>query len=110
MRKAKISKKREFSFKNMPSFEPRNRSEVKLYSAAEKMKNKDYVSKALWQCLINNDINSFKEILRTHLEIANKEEFANKSGIPQRTLFRILSPEGNPTLETLGKIIHQICA
>jgi DNA-binding phage protein len=94
----------------MPSLDPKNKSELKLYSASEKMKNKDYVSAALWQCLISNDIDSFKDILRTHLDVVNKESFSKKSGIPQRTLFRILSPSGNPTLETIGKIIHQICA
>lgn len=80
------------------------------YSAKSKIKDKSYISKALWECLVDNDVEAFKEILRTHLEFANKEDIAKKAGIPKRTLFRMLSPEGNPTLENVSRIIHELCA
>ncbi len=74
------------------------------------MTNKHLIANALWECLVQNDTEGFKEILKTHLELINKEQFSEKSGLSRRTLFRILSPEGNPTLENIGKIIHELCA
>ena len=55
-----------------------------------------------------NDTEGFKEILRAYLELVNKEEFAKKAGIPRRTLFRMLSKNGNPTLKNISKIIFQL--
>jgi DNA-binding phage protein len=75
-----------------------------------RLQNPEIIAHALWECLVENDIDAFKEILRSHLEVSNKDKLAQKAGIPRRTLFRMLSPEGNPTFENLGKIIHELCA
>ena len=55
-----------------------------------------------------NDTEGFKELLRVYLELENKEKFAKEVGIPKRTLFRILSENGNPTLNNISKIIFQL--
>ena len=68
------------------------------------------ISKALWECLVDNDTEGFKEILRAHLELINKDDFAKEAGISRRTLFRMLSEEGNPTLDNISKIINKLCA
>ena len=73
------------------------------------MKNKKLISKALWECLVSSDMVGFKDILRTHLELINKDEVSRETGISRRTLFRMLSDEGNPTLENISKLIHKIC-
>jgi len=88
----------------------KNRKGVAEFNPNIRLQKPEVVAHALWECLVENDIEAFKEILRSHLEVANKDELAKKAGIPRRTLFRMLSPEGNPTLENLGKIIHQLCA
>lgn len=110
MRKKKISKKREFSLEDMPSLRLKKGVHLKEFDPTIRLKNPEIVARALWQCLVENDTEAFKEILRSHLEVINKDELARKAGIPRRTLFRMLSPEGNPTLDNLGKIIHQLCA
>jgi probable addiction module antidote protein len=110
MPQKKTSKKLEFSFKNMPLVQLKNKSNISEFNPSVRLKNSEIVAQALWQCLVENDIDAFKEILRSHLEVLNKDDLAKKAGIPRRTLFRMLSPEGNPTLENLGKIIHQLCA
>lgn len=109
MPKKKISKKRDFSFKDMPTVKLKSKERTAPFDPDKRLLNPDIVSKALWQCLVDNDIETFKEILRSHVEVRNKDDLAKKAGIPRRTLFRMLSPEGNPTLENLGKIIHQLC-
>lgn len=88
----------------------KNRKGITDFNPDARLKNRELVAKALWECLVSNDIDAFKEILKSHLEVANKDDLAEKAGIPRRTLFRMLSPEGNPTLENLGKIIHELCA
>jgi DNA-binding phage protein len=110
MNKKKTSKKPEFSLKNIPSTKLKEGITFQKHNALTNMVNKQFVAQALWECLVQNDTQGFKEILKTHLELINKERFSEKSGLSRRTLFRILSPEGNPTLENLGKIIHELCA
>lgn len=94
----------------MPNLNLKNRKGITTYNVAERLTEPQIVAQALWECLIENDIQAFKDILRSHLEVTNKDKLAKKAGIPRRTLFRMLSPQGNPTLENLGKIIHQLCA
>jgi DNA-binding phage protein len=88
----------------------KNRKGITDFNPDARLKNRELVAKALWECLVSNDVDAFKEILKSHLEVTNKDDLAEKAGIPRRTLFRMLSPEGNPTLENLGKIIHELCA
>ncbi len=110
MTKKKISKKRGFSLSDMPKVHLKNRKDILDFDPDVRLQKPEVIAHALWECLIANDIQAFKEILRSHLEVVNKDTLAKKAGIPRRTLFRMLSPEGNPTLENLGKIIHQLCA
>lgn len=88
----------------------KNISGISEHHPSDRLLNKELVAKALWDCLVANDTEGFKDILRAHLELTNKESIAKKTGISRRTLFRMLSPEGNPTLDNLGKIIHELCA
>ncbi|PIU01230.1 MAG: hypothetical protein COT74_01620 [Bdellovibrionales bacterium CG10_big_fil_rev_8_21_14_0_10_45_34] len=95
---------------DLPAVKLKNRKGIIGFNPDVRLQKREVVAQALWQCLVENDIEAFKEILRSHLEVTNKDELAQKAGIPRRTLFRMLSPEGNPTLENLGKIIHHLCA
>lgn len=81
---------------------------VKLirYDPTKKMKDKKYVAAALWDCLLHGDADAFKDILSTHLMLVNKEKICKETGIARRTLFRMLSPEGNPTLENICKLLQ----
>ena len=45
----------------------------------------------------------------TKIYIEDKDKFAEEAEIPRRTLFRMLSPKGNPTLENISKVIHKLC-
>jgi DNA-binding phage protein len=110
MPKKKISKKRGFSLNDMPIVKIKKEKGILEFNPDLRLQDPEIIAHALWECLVANDIDAFKEILRSHLEVSNKDKLAKKAGIPRRTLFRMLSPEGNPTLENLGKIIHQLCA
>lgn len=111
MPKKKILKKRVYSMKDIPIGKGFKTMEGLIHdSPATRMRDKEYVAVGLWECIKDNDVESFKEILRTHLELTNKDEFAKKTGIARRTLFRMLSPEGNPTFENVCKMVHALCA
>ncbi len=110
MPRKKISKKQGFSLNDMPTVDLKNRKGILEFDPDVRLQKPHVIAQALWECLVENDIDAFKEILRSHLEVVNKDTLEKKAGIPRRTLFRMLSPEGNPTLENLGKIIHQLCA
>jgi len=110
MHKKKISKKPNISFEDMPSAKLKTREGLTVSNASARMRDKNLIAAALWECLKDDDVESFKELLRHHLELMNKDNLAKKIGISRRTLFRMLSPEGNPTLENVSKIVHALCA
>lgn len=75
-----------------------------------RLKDKQYVAQALIECLQDGDAEAFKEILRGYLEVVNKTKFAEKTKIPERTLYRMVSEDGNPTLDNIARVVHTLCA
>jgi DNA-binding phage protein len=105
MTRKTISKERSFSFSDMPVLKLRREAKVKVIGSAARLKDQELVFNALWQCLVDQDIESFKDVLRGHLEAVNKQKLSKKAKTSRRTLHRILSAEGNPTLKSISKII-----
>ena len=108
MTKRMTSKKREFSLNDTPIRKLKPGAKVCKVTSANRLKDQDLAFQAFWQCLVEQDTESFKEILRSHLEAVNKEQFAKRSKTSRRTLHRILSPEGNPTLKNISSVIHAL--
>jgi len=77
-------------------------------SSTKRLQDQELVFRAFWRCLVDKDIESFKDILRGHLDAVNKGSLANKSKTSRRTLHRIRSPEGNPTLKSISTVIHDL--
>ena len=105
MNKRTTSRKRKFSLNDMPIRELKKGVTVKVLRSSSRLKSQELLFKALWQCLVEQDIESFKDVLRGHLEAANKEQLSRKAKTSRRTLYRILSAEGNPTLKSISKVI-----
>lgn len=62
------------------------------------------------QYLTKNDSAGLKYWISSqlrHLKI-DRDEFALRAGISRRTLYRMLSSAGNPTLENVCKIISEL--
>ena len=110
MRKRRTSKKQGFSFQNMKTASLKKDAPVAQFKASEVLKNKAKIAEALWQTLVENDVEGFKEILKAHLENLNKDELAKETGLSRRTIFRMLEPDGNPTLKNISAIINKLCA
>ncbi|MFT4552176.1 MAG: DNA-binding phage protein [Chlamydiales bacterium] len=83
----------------------KKRSKASQYSPTEKLLDEDFISKAIWECLKNNDPEGVIEVLEAHIEALNKVQFAEKAEVPRSTLYHSFTSK-NPTIKTLAKIIH----
>lgn len=108
MPKKTISKKRDLSLSDTPIRRLKAGAGTVRTSSAKRLQDQELVFRAFWQCLVDKDIESFKDILRCHLDAVHKGSLAKKSKTSRRTLHRILSPEGNPTLKSISNVIHAL--
>jgi DNA-binding phage protein len=108
MHKRKTSKKQDFYLKDIPQRKLKAGARTIQVNSTKRLADRDLLFHALWQSLVENDIESFKEVLRGHLDAVNKGQLAKKSKTSRRTLYRILSPEGNPTLKNISNVIHAL--
>lgn len=106
MNKKKISKKREFSLKNLPQFDITDKVQVTEFKPEKFFKDKKKVAEALLQCLIENDTESYMEILDSYLRV-NRSHIAHEADISRSTVSLAFSKKGNPTLKTIAKIVHE---
>lgn len=74
------------------------------YSAASELANRKFISDAIADALIDGDADAVREILLSHLEQVHKNKFYKNAGISRRTLFKLMEPHANPTLESLAKV------
>ena len=108
MNKKKTLKKHEFSLDDL---QPITIDESKLHAskASELFKNKNEVAQALLECLIDNDTETFMEILDAYLCV-NRTHIASKTNLTRATVTQAFSKKGNPTLKTIAKIVHEAVA
>lgn len=104
MAKAKTSgKRRKSGTKFLKAHEP---------FASKELKDSALVSETLLECIKTGDIESFRDVLISHLMTANKSQIAKKAGIGRRTLYDLLDPskEFNPELSTVSAVIRALAA
>jgi DNA-binding phage protein len=106
MDRKKTSKKQKFSLDDMPITKVTNREGVSRSSAKDAFMDSEKVGAALLECLIDNDTETFIEILDSYLRV-NRLQVAQKANISRSTVQQALSKDGNPTLKTLAKIVHE---
>lgn len=108
MAKTKTSRKRGFSFAAMPSVRLRSGTPWTNHDAKSALRDPKFVVQSLTEALMEGDAQAFKEILAAHLEVFRKESFYRRAGLSRRTLFRMLGPSGNPTLENIARVVKAI--
>jgi DNA-binding phage protein len=106
MNKKKILKKREFTLDELQPIEVLDESKLHDSKASEFFKNKNEVAKALLECLIDNDTETFMEILDAYLSV-NRTKVAQRTKLTRATVTQAFSKKGNPTLKTIAKIVHE---
>ena len=105
MRKKMISKKQEFSLKDIPIKKVDDRDLLELNSK-DFFQNKNNTAIALLECLLENDTDSFMEIIDSYLRV-NKMNVAKKSNLSRSTVQQAFAKNGNPTLKTIAKIVYE---
>lgn len=108
MAKRMTLRKQKFSLSDIPVRKLKTDAKVSKVSSVARLKDQELVFRAFWQCLVEQDLDSFKDILRGHMEAVNKQQLAKRSKTSRRTLHRALSPDGNPTLKNISSIIHAL--
>jgi DNA-binding phage protein len=64
------------------------------------------IGAALLQALIDNDVETYMEILDSYLRV-NRSIIAERSDLSRSTVSLALSKKSNPTLKTIAKIVHE---
>lgn len=109
MNKKKTLKKREFTLEELQPIEIIDESQLHDSKASKFFKNKNEVANALLECLIDNDSETFMEILDAYLSV-NRTKIAQKTKLTRATITQAFSKKGNPTLKTIAKIVHEAVA
>ena len=108
MVKKKTSRKRRFSFDAMPSRKLKHGAPVTDHDPKAGLADRKLIIESLTEALMDGDAQAFKEILAAHLEVVQKESFYERAGLSRRTLYRMLAPGGNPTLENIARVVKAI--
>ena len=108
MAKTRTSRKRGFSFDAMPSRKPKRGAQITDHDPKVTLRDRKLVIASLTEALTDGDAQAFKEILAAHLGVVQKESFYEQAGLSRRTLYRMLAPSGNPTLENIVRVVKAI--
>ncbi len=109
MHKKKTSKKRGFCLDDMPALGLNKKQVLQKHRPDRFFKDFDKVGAALFECLVENDTQAFIEILDGYLQV-NKAQAAKKGEMSRSTVQNALSKNGNPTLKTIARIVHDAVA
>ena len=104
MPKAKTSKKRSKSAtKSLKAHAP---------FKSKELEDADLVVETLLDCIKNDDLESFREVLAAHLATVNKMKLAQKYEIGPRTLYDLIDTERdfNPELSTISALLSTLAA
>ncbi|MBC7711861.1 MAG: hypothetical protein H7177_00880 [Rhizobacter sp.] len=76
------------------------------------LKNSSTVAEVLLDCIRSGDLETFRDVLYTHLMTVNKVALAKKAGIGRRTLYDLIDPKKdfNPELSTISALIQAMAA
>ena len=109
MDKKKISKKRGFYLDDIPVADLKKGVDPESFHPEKVFKDHKKIANILLNCLIDNDTETFLEILDSYLRV-NRRRVAKKARLARSTVQQALSGKGNPTLKTLAKIVHEAFA
>lgn len=80
--------------------------------SSPQLKDAHLVKEVLVEALMNNDLETFQDVLIAHLRTVSKSKLATKTKLGRQTLYDLIdeSKEFNPTLSTLGSLLKAIAA
>lgn len=108
MTKKNISRGQKFSLTNTHIRKLKSKKGIKIFHASKRLKNKEHVKKVLFDCFCRNDMEAFKEALKSHFELQNKDKIIKKARISKATFYRTISKNSNPTLKSISKLLKAV--
>jgi DNA-binding phage protein len=109
MHNKKTSTKQDVCFDDLPIVTVKNKKGIKEVHPEKEFKDHKKVALALFECLIDNDVEGFMEILDAYLRV-NRRRVAKGAKLARSTVQLAFSGKGNPTIKTLAKIVHDAVA
>ncbi len=102
MAKVKILKKQKLSsLSTLRKHEP----DTKL------LRDKKLIVAVLIEALLQNDLDTFRDVLIAHLRSLSKTELAKKTGLGRRTIYDLIeNKKFDPRLSTLSSLLSKIAA
>ena len=105
MAKAKTSQKRKaFSPENMTPTNVKASVKTMPHDPLDNLKDRSFITKALFDCMVEGDMEEFKDTVRAHYEAVNTAKALKEVGLKKRTFYDAISEDGNPSLETVFKL------
>jgi DNA-binding phage protein len=105
MAKAKISPKRKKSSSDIKKAKRiKKNGGFAPYDPIAHALDENFVSKAIFSCLKNNDPEGIIEIISEYLDLLNKVKSAQQADLPRSTMYHSLKQK-NPTVKTLAKLV-----
>ncbi|MBS0654467.1 MAG: hypothetical protein JSR46_01710 [Verrucomicrobia bacterium] len=83
----------------------KSREGLKRYSPTEQLLDKDFIAKAVWECLENNDPEGVVEVIEAHMRAVNRTKAAKDIDLPRSSMYNAFKGK-NPTVKTLAKLVH----
>jgi DNA-binding phage protein len=108
MHKKKTSQRREFSLQDLPITKMKMGDSYEWNLKKEFMDHKK-IGAALLECLIDNDTETFIEILDSYLRV-DQLQVTKKPNVARSKVPLTFFKNRNPTLKTLAKIVHETSA
>lgn len=111
MGKTKTSKKQKSSsVVSPPLVKLKKGVKTSAWHPTHELLDESKLAQSLFQCLKDGDSDAFKEILFAHLDAKVKTKLAKERGVSARTMYAALSESGNPSLDTIAKLVQLACA
>lgn len=73
--------------------------------ATDRLLDEDFIARAIWECLKNNDPEGVVEIIETHLEVVNKVKASQENKLSRATMYNAFKAK-NPTIKTVAKMVN----
>jgi len=105
MAKIETLQKRRKSLRGTSKMKLKTREGLKRYSPTKRLLDEEFIAKALWECIKNNDPNGAIEVIQAHLRAVNKTKAAKDTELPRSTMYNAIKGK-NPTIKTLAKLVH----
>ena len=110
MAKKKTLKKPVFSIENMKMLKLKPGLRFEKVDCKSIFRNTRAVHEALLDSFAEGDIECFKDVLRAYLKTVNKAALIRTTKLSRTTLFRMVEPDSNPTLENVAEIMRVLKA